>query len=117
MDGPAAAAAAGAGIDLSRPAGLSMRSEDCVTYVDVSFHPADRAARQVIALQDALLRITSKVIDDLDEDAVSDAASAARTAYDLDEADLTDDEVRDRLWLDRHYLHVYALRRDFAGYG
>lgn len=117
MDGPAATAAAGAGIDLSQPAGLSMRSEVCVTYVDVSFHPADRAARRVLALQDALLRITSQVADNLDEDTVSDAASAARAAYDLDEVDLTDDDVRDRLWLERHYLHVYGLRRDFAGYG
>jgi hypothetical protein len=117
VDGPAATEAAAAGIDLSKPAGLSMQSDDCVTYVDVSFRPADQAARRVFAMQDALLRITSKVTDDLDDKAVPDAASAARAAYGLTEADLSDAAVHDQLWLDGHYLHVYALRKDFVGYG
>lgn len=117
LDGPAARAAAVGGRDLSGPAGLLIGSDDCVAYVDVSFHPADQAARRVFALQDALLRITSKVVDDLAEDAVPVALDAARAAYGLAEVDLTDDDVLDRLWLDGHYLHIYALRKDFAGYG
>jgi hypothetical protein len=117
VDGPAAAEAAAAGRDLSKAGGLSMHSDDCVTYVDVSFSPADHAARRVFAMQDALLRITSKVTDDLDEDAVPDATSAARATYGLTETDLTEAKVRDKLWLDGHYLHVYALRKDFVGYG
>lgn len=117
VDGPAAASAASAGVDLSRPAGLSVRSDDSVTYVDVSFNPADHPARRVFAMQDALLRITSKVTDDLDEESVAGAASAARATYGLAEADLTDAAVRDQLWLDGHYHHVYALRKDFVGYG
>lgn len=117
VDGPAAVEAAAAGVDLSRPAGLSIQSDVCVTYVDVSFSPTDHAARRVFAMQDALLRITSKVIDELAEEAVSDAASAARATYGLTEADLSDVDVHDQLWLDGHYLHVYALRKDFVGYG
>jgi hypothetical protein len=117
VDGPAAAEAAAARVDLSRPAGLSMLSDDCITYVDVSFSPADHAARRVFAMQDALLRITSKVTDDLGEDAVPDATSAARATYELTETDLTDADVHNQLWLDGHYLHVYALRKDFVGYG
>lgn len=117
VDGPAATEAAAAGVDLSGPRGLSMDSEDCVTYVDVAFSPADHAARRVFAMQDAVFRIASKMVDDLDEETVSDAASAARATYGLPEADLTDAAVHRQLWLDRHYLHVYALRKDFAGYG
>lgn len=118
VDGPAATEAieAGVGVDLSRAGGLSIQSDDCVTYVDVSFNPADHAASRVFAMQDALLQITSKVIDDLDEETVPDATSAARATYGLTEADLSDAAVHDRLWLDRHYLHVYALRKDFVGY-
>jgi hypothetical protein len=117
VDGPAAVAAVAAGIDLSRPAGLSIESDDCVTYVDVSFSAADHAALRMFAMQDALLRITSKVTGDLAEETVPDAASAARAAYGLTEADLSDAAVHDQLWLDGHYLHVYALRKDFIGYG
>jgi hypothetical protein len=115
VDGPAAVAAA-AEVDLSRSAGLSMQSDDCVTYLDVSFAPADHSARRVFAMQDALLRITSKVTDDLDEEAVADAASSARARYGLTEADLTDAAVHDQLWVNGHYLHVYALRKDFVHY-
>lgn len=116
VDGPAAAGAVAAGVDLSRPAGLSMQSKDCVTYVDVSFSPADHAACRAFAMQDALLRITEKVTDDLDEGAVADAAAVARVTYGLTEVDLTEAAVHDQLWIDGHYLHVYALRKDFVGY-
>ena len=118
VDGTAAAEAveAGVGVNLSRAGGLYLQSDDCVTYLDVSFSPADHAACRVFAMQDALLRITEKVMDDLDEETVSDATSAARATYGLAEADLTDAAVHDQLWLDRHYLHVYALRKDFVGY-
>lgn len=117
LDGPAATEAAAAGIDLSRPVGLTTESDTCITYVDVSFSPADHAARRVFAMQDALLRITSKVTDDLDEDTLLDAVSVARATYGLADTDLTEAAVHDQLWLDGHYLHVYALRKDFIGYG
>lgn len=117
VDGPAATEAVAAGVDLSGSAGLSMQSDDCITYVDVSFSPSDHAARRVFAMQDALLRITSMVVDELVEEAVHNATSAARATYGLAEADLTAAAVHDQLWLDGHYLHVYALRKDFIGYG
>jgi hypothetical protein len=115
VDGLAAAAATG--VDLSGPAGLSIQADACVTYVDISFSPADHAARREFAMQDAQLRITTKVTDDLAEDAVAEAAAAARATYGLTEEDLPDAAIRDQLWRNGHYLHVYALRKDFVGYG
>lgn len=116
LDGPAAEAAPD-GIDLSNPGGLSTRTDDCVTYVDVSFVPADNAARRVFAMQDALLRITSKVPDELEDDVVAEAAASARARYGLTAADLDDAAVHDQLWIKKHYHHVYALRKDFVHHG
>jgi hypothetical protein len=119
VDGLAAAeAVTRAKVDLGRPGGLTTnRTGTVATYLDVSFTPADQAARRVFAMQDALSRITSTVADSVTDDALTEAVSTAASAYGLGEDDLTEEAVRDRLWLDGHFLHVYALRKDFVGYG
>jgi hypothetical protein len=115
LTGPAADAAADE-TNLSRPAGLSTRTLDCVTYVDITFRAADHAARRVFAQQDAQLRLTARVPDDLPADAARAAVAAARERYELSEADLTEENVLDLLWRHGNYRHIYALRGDFAGY-
>jgi hypothetical protein len=116
LDGIAANAAARDGVALSKPVGLAVHDDDCVVYVDATFAPADPVARHVFALHHAVRAIADTAPAQLHPDAVETATAAARKAYELDDNALTGTDVADRLWNERHYRHVYAVRssRDFA---
>jgi hypothetical protein len=101
---------------LSKPAGLAIHDDDCVIYVDATFAPADPVAGRVFALHHAVRAVADTAPAQLGPHAVETATTAARKAYELDANSLTTTDVADRLWNDRHYRHVYAVRssRDFT---
>lgn len=116
LDGTAANAAARDGVALSKPVGLAVHDDDCVVYVDATFAPADPVAGRVFALHHAVRAVADTAPAELGSDAIETATAAARKAYELDADALTGTDVADRLWSDRHYRHVYAVRssRDFT---
>lgn len=116
LDGSAAEAAGRGGVALSRPAGLSIRDDDCVVSVGARFAPADPAAARVFALHHAVRAVADTQPAKLDAAALATATAEAREAFGLADAELRVAEVEGRLWKDGHYQHVYAMRsaRDFA---
>jgi hypothetical protein len=121
LDGLAAEAAAHDGVRLSEPAGLEIhdgkRREDdrVVIAVNARFVPLDQEATRVFALHHAIRAVVDQDTDSVSALTVAEATAAARTAYGLENDALTEPEVEDSLWTQRHYRHVYALRaaKDF----
>jgi hypothetical protein len=121
LDAVAAKAAARDGLRLSEPAGLEIhdgdRREDdrVVVAVNARFVPLDDDATRVFALHQAIRTLVDQDTASMSALAVTEATTAARAAYGLENDALTEPEITDSLWTEKHYRHVYALRaaKDF----
>lgn len=121
LDAVAADAAAQDGLRLSEPAGLEIHDGDrrendrVVVAVNARFVPLDHDATAVFALHHAIRAVVDQDTGSVSALTVKEATAAARTAYGLENDALTESEVADSLWTNKHYRHVYALRsaKDF----
>ena len=114
----AATAAAAAGIRLGHPGGLLIQDETDVVYVDVEFTSGDSRAARIFALQHAVAEVAMRPAVEINARTLTSITTASSKRYDLDPAlALTPAEVRSVLWANRHYQHIYSLRReeDFPG--
>jgi hypothetical protein len=121
LNAVAAEAAAQDGVRLGEPGGLDIHDgerqgdDQLIVAVRARFLPLDGHATRVFALHEAIRAVVEQDAADASDQTIEAATSAAREAYRLEPDALRESEVVRRLWTDRHYRHVYALRaaKDF----
>ncbi|MGW4799953.1 hypothetical protein ACWEPC_46800 [Nonomuraea sp. NPDC004297] len=110
LDARAAEAAMREKVPLEREAELLIREEDCELGVRATFEPADREAAVVFARQQVCRSIARVPPHKMGRLPVHDAVLSATAAYGLPNGLLTEENVREDLWAQGFYRHIYALR-------
>lgn len=116
LDGRAADRAVRDGVTLSRPARVTISTQDTAVELEVLCEPVDAAAARLFAMHHAVQSVVRVPAHKLTPGALDAAAKNACVAYGLDDHVLAASDIQQRLWSDGRYQHVYALRSvtDFA---